>query len=78
MNWQIQQLRDWINYILFSLAGSQQPYTVPGGGGDIAYQFRHDVETRETLRIRSGYQRIAYSSFTVNGTVVVDGDLVII
>lgn len=69
---------DWIHWLLSSLSGSRQPFTIPGGQGDVAYQFRHDVTSRETLRIQSGYQRIAYGDFTVNGTVVVDGDLVVI
>lgn len=78
MNWQLQQLQDWINLILFSLTGSRQPFTIPGGSNDIAYQFRHDVTVREMLHIVGSHQRLAYGNFTVNGTVIVDGDLVVI
>lgn len=72
----LQSLNDRWNHLLFSLTGSRAPFMAPGG--DIAYQFRHDVATHETLYIRTGYQRIAWSTFTINGIVILDGDLVIL
>lgn len=69
-------LSDRFNHLLFSLTGSRAPFMAPGG--DIAYQFRHDVAAHETLIIRAGYQRIVYLSMTVNGMLVVDGAMVVL
>lgn len=42
------------------------------------FQIKNSVDSGESITIAAGYQRLAWSSFTVAGTITIAGDLVVL
>lgn len=42
------------------------------------FQAKNSIASDETITIASGYQRIAWDTFTISGSLTVAGDLVIL